>query len=363
MEETNEVKLPKPSLIITPVYTAENSFMELIPYWHTVQYFTFKNPKKKYNGVLYDNVNDVYIYSIPDRVKLNFDVKIKLPSVMYAYNVLHYMKQKFEAGGYFYLNKVRLQAELPKMYTNIIRDRLELDKDSPDNRTKMEDYLLNNSYNGLHEKINLASGNSQYYYNYDTNILVNFPDIPTFDKNTNGLVVDNTVISFNFSFDFWSHSNYVLELKGNIPDPEIPEDVLEGATMKYDFYVPTTFIKEQEDGKHLLVHKPFIPDINEEIDILEFSPIVTSQVKRVIEEALKYKLDMQKLLKVKVLIDNQTLEEIAYDVDWKTLTLKTKNPMSNVTYTLIIYGNLKGLNLIEKCIMDNEKDKISSLEF
>jgi hypothetical protein len=363
MEEGNLQKFPKPTLIITPQYTGENGFMDVLPYWHTTQYFRFKNARKKYNGVLYDNINDVYMYSIPDRVKLNFEVKIKLPSTMYAYNVLHYLKQSFETGGYFYLNDVRLQTEIPKLYAQIVADRLKVDPTTPDGRQALDDYFMNNSYGGITEKINLSSGLSQFAYNYKTNILVNFPDLPSYEKNTNGLVTDSTVVSFSFSFDFWSHSNYILELKGNVPDVP-PEEWTKDSALKYEFYLDNVhFIKEQEGDMHMIINKPFLPDVNEEVDILEFKPIVSDELKDVIGESLKNKFDMAKLLKVMVLIDNKQLDSLMYDVNWTDMTLTTKDPMSNVTYTLVLYGNLKALNLISQYIMDGRRDEISSLGY
>ena len=361
LEDKNITKYPKPTLIITPQYTGEQGFMELIPLWHTTQYFTFKNPRKKYNGVLYDNTNDIYLYSIPDRIKLNFDVRIKLPSQMYAYNVLHYLKQSFEIGGYFYLNDVRLQTEIPKLYACHIAEKLGIDINTVDGRKTLDDYFIEHSYNGIMEKINLASGNSQFAYNYRSNILVNAPDVPSYDKDIKGLVVNSTTVSFSFNFEFWSHSNYIMEFKGVIPDIP-PDTTVDGSTMKYDFYLPNTnFIQEQIDGMHMIINKPFLPDVNTETDILDFTPIVDSELKNVIKESISHKLDLSKLLKVVVLINNKPLDSLLYSVDWTHLTLSTNNPMSNVTYTLILYGNLKYLNLISQYITDDKKGEIDSL--
>ncbi|QXN70173.1 hypothetical protein INTERNEXUS_133 [Bacillus phage vB_BspM_Internexus] len=363
MENVDIAKLRKPTLIMTPEYNGETGFMELLPNWHTTQYFTFKNPRKKYNGVLYDNKNDIYIYSIPDRIKVNFNIKIKLPSELYAYDVLHYVKQTFETGGYFYLNDVSLQTELPKMYTKIIEKKLNLDPSKPDDREKLEEYYLANSYNGITEKINQSSGNSQYAYTYKTNILVNIPELPTYEKNENGLITDSTTVNFPFSFELWSHSNYIMETKDDpIIDTISSEPTIEGRTMKYDFFLPTHFIKEQYDSMHLIVHKQFLPDINTEVDILDFSPLINSELRGVIEEALKQKLDMSKLLKARVLVDNKEIYEELFNVDWKTLNLITKEPMYNMTYTLMIYGDLKILNLISKYIAEGTKEKISEIE-
>jgi hypothetical protein len=72
---------------------------------------------------------------------------------------------------------------------------------------------------------------------------------------------------------------------------------------------------------------------------------------------------MENLVKVMVLIDNKQLDSIMYDVNWNDMTLTTKDPMSNVTYTLVLYGNLKALNLISKYIMDGRQEEIGSLGY
>jgi hypothetical protein len=359
MEDTNIPKNSKPTLIITPEYTGENGFMELIPYWHTAQYFTFRNPRKKYNGVLYDADNDIYLYSIPDRIRLNFNISIKLPTEMYAYNVMHYLKQKFEVGGYFYINDVKLNTEVPMMYAHYIAERLGLDPSDPDGRAALDEYFESHSYNRITEKINLSTGNSQFAYGYNTNILVNFPDTPTYEKSENNKIVDSTTVTFSFSFDFWAHSNYIMEIRGKAPELPMPE--IDGA-MKYDFYVPTTFIKEQYNNMHLLVKKPFLPDINTEVDVLEFGAIINSDVREVIIEALKNGLDIDKLVSVKVMVDNQEVLPEQFSVNWENLKLITQQPMHNVTYTLVVYGNLKALNLIDKYISEGQRDKINTLE-
>lgn len=359
MEDSDDVqKFAKPLLIITPKYTGELNGFD----WRAVQQITAKS-NKMMNRVLHDSENDIRIYSIPDRIRIGFDVKIKLQSQMHAYNVLHYVKQAFEFNGYNYLNNIKLETELPRPYVRYIANKLGLDLTTSDGREKMDEYLLDHSYNSISEKIGLASGVSQYSYNYNTNILANFLDEPISDKNVNNLVIDNTTVSFSFNFDFWSHSNYVLE----VMDEEIdPQSFLEASdeigAMKYDFYVPTHFITEQYNNMHLIVRKPFLPDINTEVDILEFKPIINSELQMVIETAIKYKLDMSKIIKARVLINNQEYDTDLFSVDWKAYNLITQHPMSNVTYTLMIYGDLKVLNQISSLVASGKESEVAKLK-
>jgi len=358
-------RMSKPTLIITPRYSTENGYMDLIPRWQYTHQFMYTNKRKNYNGVLFDNINNIFMYSIPDRIKLVFDFKIKLPSVQYAYNVMHVVKQSFEVGGYTFLNDVRLYTEIPKLYTHIIAEELGLDKDNVDDFNKLEGYMLQNSYKGLVDKVNLASGNRQFMYNYSVNVLMNFPDEPQFERNTNGHVIDNAVVNFSAVFDFWINSNYILEIKSERKLDDYPEiDVFEDSNMKYEYLIPTHFIKEHlSENMHMILNKPFVPDINEEVDELGFGVILNKELKNVIKVIRDKGLDLEKILEVKVLIDNRELDKNLYDVDWKNYNLKTHKPLSNVTYVFLLYGDMKKIHTINNLILENQLDKIDSLGY
>jgi len=230
---------------------------------------------------------------------------------------------------------------------------------------KLEDYMLQNSYKGLVDKVNLASGNRQFMYNYSVNVLMNFPDEPQFERNTNGHVIDNAVVNFSAVFDFWINSNYILEIKSEKKLDDYPEiDVFEDSNMKYEYLIPTHFIKEHlSENMHMILNKPFVPDINEEVDELGFGVILNKELKNVIKVIRDKGLDLDKILEVKVLIDNRELDKNLYDVDWKNYNLKTHKPLSNVTYVFLLYGDMKKIHTINNLILENQLDKIDSLGY
>jgi hypothetical protein len=360
MEEKDVQRPSYPMLIITPVFTGELNGTD----WRMNQQIVYKGFKGlNVNKVLHDSENNIRILSIPDRIRVTFEIRVILGSQMQAYNMLHYLKQVFEFGGFNYLNNVRLHTEVPKLYVLHVAEKLGLDINTPDGREALDEYFLNHSYNSITEKINLSSGNSQYSYGYNANILANFTDEPSYEKDNDGLIIRKTAINFAFNFDFWSHSYYIMEVMDDEIDMTKMLELDNNSTaMKYDFYVPTHFIKEQLDNMHLIVYKSFLPDVNTDVDILEFKPIVNSELQGVISEAIKHKLDLSKIISARVLIDNKELDEDLYKVDWKNYNLITQHPMNNVTYTLIIYGNLKVLNLISQYIIDGKLDEISKIE-
>lgn len=360
----NIIKLKKPTIIITPTYNAENGAMGVLPYFFSTKYFTFKKPKKNYNGVLYDNINNIYIYSIPDRIKINYNIRIKLPTIMSGYDVVHYIKQSFDTNNSMnYLNNINLETEIPKIFVWYIAKKLNVDINTIEGRNLLNEYLQKNSYNGIHERINLSTGNPSYAYIYKTNILCNIPDDPSLEKNYNNKSVDNSTVEFQLSFELWTHSNYLMEMKDNIMKEDFPEsNFTENDKLKYNLFIPTDYIKEIIDNKHLILTEKFLPDVNVEVDKLDLKLVINKELQEVIKEINNNHFNIDKLLLVKIFANKDEIDKENFSVDWNTLELSTKHPISNRTYTLIIYGNLKLLNKIDWFILKNQRNLIKTIQ-
>lgn len=338
--------------------------MEQLPNWHRTNLYTFRNPRHRYNPVLENEENGIYLYSIPDRIKLLFDVKIKLPTILFGYDALHYLKQAFLVNNdYVYLNNVNLRTEVPKVFIWYIAEALHLDLYKQDDRDIINEFLLRNSYGGIQELINPASLLPQYSYNYKVNILMNTPDRASFDKNIKGMVVDNTTISFNFSFEFWTHSNYILRINEKVTQKQYPQDLMnEIPTMKFNIFPEVHYIKTTlEDEKKLIIKKDFITDVNKKIDTIEIYKVLSKELSDVINECKNNKFNLNKLFKIKVFRNNIEIDNMELNMNWKDLILTINNPLNNTQYTLLIYGDLYNLNLIDKYIQDDTKDEIKLL--
>lgn len=342
-----------PYLAIYPSYSIGNTFMELQPLWRGTNYRIFNNKKKKYTPVLVDEENKIFIYSIPDRNKVTYSLKIKLPTQMMAYEMIHYLANLFENNGYNFINKIKLQTEIPKIYTFNICKKLNLDINNKEDREKLSEYLIDHSYNSITQSIDMATGNVRFMYNYYANILVHYPDEPTSDKNIKNLVIDNTNVSFTFSFELWTPSNFIMEINN---DAKV-EDVIDNddSSYKYNLVLDTDYIKNFIDGKHLIVRKSYIPDINVEYDELNIEPIMDDSLIEVIKYIVNNKMDMDKFIDVRIFCNNKELFKDAYTIDWSTFILKTIDPMINATYTFLLYGNLADLNNISNTIEIKKK--------
>jgi len=275
-----------PYISIQPVFEVGNTFTEMQPYWQTTNYWIFRNKIKNYTPVLKDKESGINIYAVPSRVKVNFNISIKLPTVMSAYESMHYITQNFETTGYNYINDIKLQTEIPPSYIKIIAKTLKLDVNNKEDKDKLNEFLLSHSYSGIQEIINMSTGRPSHMYNLNSNILVNYPDTATFEKNNEGAVVKDTVVKYSFSMETWIPSNYIMEVPDSnmIIDEEEDNLVDEKGNYKFNLIFKKDYIEHELDGKHLLVKKSYIPDVNVEYDLLEFEPIISEEVISVLKK-------------------------------------------------------------------------------
>jgi hypothetical protein len=364
MDDDKDVqKYSTPYLVIKPEMAMDNTYMEVLPYWYNAYHYIAEGSRRKeYYPIIQDHDNGIYIYSIPTRMKVNFDVRIKVPTTMFMYNTLHAIQTKFETGGFNYINNVRMQTEVPKVMMINLAETLGYNLDNMEEREKFNEYIAENSLNGIEENINLSTGNNNYAFNFVSNILVNYPSNAQGDKNIKNLVVDNTIVSFEFSMELWIPNRYILELPNNRQElTQEFENSEDAEKFKFNIVVNKDYILPKIDNKHLIKRKSFLPDVNVEYDELNFSPIINQEVKDVVNVLIDKKLFREDLFEVLVMCGNKHLPKSEYEVDYKNMILKTKRPMSNTTYTILVYGYLDKLNYVSNLLHKKELDKLEGI--
>jgi hypothetical protein len=359
LENEDIQKYPLPLLTIKPELSMDSIFMDQLPTWYTQNSYIDKSHgarSKVYTNILRDEEKGIYIYSIPTRVKINFNIRIKLPTTMFMYNTLNVIQNKFENNGYFYCNNVNLQTEVPKIMMIALAEELGLNLNTVDDREKFNDYLSKVSLNKITENINLSNGNSNYAYNFKSNILLNYPDRAQGNKNIKNLVVSDTVIDYVISTECWYPNKFFIEYPNNklLQMKEIVEEVLAvNDKYKFNIVIDTDYIQPMINGNHLLIKKSFLPDINVEYDVLDFKLILYTE--------LVTKLLNKEIFDIRVMCGNKNLSEKLYTIDYNNYTIKTFMPMSNTTYTVLIYGNLEKLNKVSEMILNGTIDELEYL--
>lgn len=355
----------KPYLVITPRFELGNTFLENPPIWHTTSLYLFRNKARYYRKIFDDKENGIRIYVIPNRIKINYETIIKVQMQMAAWDLLSYINQHFEANGFRYANRVPLQAEIPKNFVVNISKILGLDYNDKDDRLKLRDYFKQHSLNSITEIINLSTGNPSWMFNYFNNVLLNFPDMPTSERTTTNLAHRSATVNFNFTAEVWMPCSFVMEVdKSKIKEDFNMEESMEAIDdrrFQFNLAFEKPLIPEKIEDKQIIFKESFLPDVNVEVDELPFDSILSKEMIRVIDTLVKYKIPLEKVIDIKLFSNGYPISKERYEVDYENYILKTKEPNSNITYTLILYGNLKILNEVNNLVLTDNTNKIKDL--
>ena len=67
---------------------------------------------------------------------------------------------------------------------------------------------------------------------------------------------------------------------------------------------------------------------------------------------------IENIFRYKLYANSKLVPENEYSIDYEKHTLTNNNPQSNVTYTLVLYGDMRRLNEINDLILSNKRYKI-----
>ena len=135
--------------------------------------------------------------------------------------------------------------------------------------------------------------------------------------------------------------------------------------MNYTFDIVTIrdrIPKRLENGFYMIDNRRFIAEINDNVDILEMESILNKDIKSVLEVLASYKdFDIEKVFQYKLYANSKLVQPELYDINYKKHTLTNKAPVANVTYTIVLYGNIERLNQINDLILNNKRYRIHKL--
>jgi len=347
----NVYKPDLPNLSIRPNFEvqSEHSFQHL-PYWYYTHNYIFQNKLRNYRGVLYDEENEFYIYSVPDRIKLSFEVKIKVESLMRQMDTLSYIKQTFNTQGHYFLNAIPIEVEVPKTFIKVLMDEYGVDPNNPSDLNEFNNYLKIYSSNYITSKKNLSTGKISYMYKYPANILCRM-EPPTGDADTKNMSGDNFIVSLNLTMELWTPASFILETGRDLDGDactNLPMEINDSSIV-FNFCLKTEPPYTIKD-KSLLLWSGYITDTNVDVDRLDMSDMFSQEkIKSIIDYNNKYEIDNFDIFDIIVFRDNLQLKyNDDYTFNWNTLELLTKNPFFNHTHHVGLYGNLKKIQEHQK---------------
>lgn len=356
----------RPYLFVQPQFDLSEGYMGQLPLLFTdTSWIYLKKLKKNYNLIFEDESTGIRIFNSFKRTKIQFRIGIRVNSELQGWNCLSYIDQNFQTNGYFFLNKIFLQTQVPPFIISNIANRLNYDLSDPADKERMEDFMMQYSYNGIYLTKDLSTGNDRFMFKYPANILVNYPDMSNNNRNLRQNVIQNSQIEYSITAELWTPATFIMELDNmerfkNIKLQQ-PEDYDDGM-YRFSLIMNEDYIPYTKNRRNLLFRRNFLPEVNVEYDELDLKSVLPTNVHKVCDLLNKYKIKMSKVFDIDLYINGKLVDPEVYSFDEKEFILKTKDPMSNTTYTVVCYADMGIVNKIndlmgEDSLSEKELDK------
>lgn len=349
LKDMKKQKKGFPHLAMNTQFELGDGFMSQLPMWHRTDRFVMNNLKRNYRLIFEDDTRGIRIYTVPQRYKIVFNFGILLQTEMKAWNVLNHINQTFENGGYNFANNIRIPTKLPEVFIVNICKKLGLDISKNEDRVKLNEYFMRYGLGPITNKKDMSTGNEKYTYDFTTNILLNYPDLPNYEKEINNLINKQSAVRYAISSELWVPGSYILEIEEDFNierEVNIPSDDI----LQFDIAIIQDIIpKENDKGMDLLFQRNFNTEMNVPLDKTPIESIIDDEVVSAIKYLNKIKnINMEKIVEFKLFKNNKPVEKNKYYIDYNEFELIVKEPDANVTHTIAMYTDKRKINMINE---------------
>lgn len=270
------------------------------------------------------------------------------------------------------IKKIKKEIDDKKKEYKEIKSLLDPDENKRNtNRQLLEEYFNNFSNVNIRSRKNLSTGNYEFVFVNNVNILMHMDSLPTLDTIRKGRTEDAATVSFEISFEFNAYSNFILEIPDSYTEP-IPEDSLEPNAYKFSIFlddnIPDHFY---DDGRMYLLNKrqKFTCEFNADVDNLDFSELLNENLTEIFNSVSDK--DYEDLFRIKLFIPDSSFEEdssmsvrwkakelvqnVDFTIDWEKKNIKMNKPLNNTSYLFTLYINNYRINIINQERMEYEK--------
>ena len=347
-----------PYLVIKPRFSfGEDTFMGRLPDWMCCNYYSFRKLNENYVPVFADYDNEVFMYSVPDRIKITFEIDIVCATKMEQMNIAQFLKMSALHKGYFYLFDKHLETQVPKLFIKVLNDITKYDLNNQDEHIEFTDYLETRSQEFITEKFNPATSDPEYYYYYNTNLLMYFQDYPEVDdgeqkehSKTNFKVTDTLDV------EFWVPSNFFFETKQKVNPKEYKlgwdiQDFGQNVKLVYTMQLfPEKVYKKFDYTFEFYKKQAYITDENiiDNKDTIDLKFMFKRDLRDVANYCDKYKIDIDTVFDLRLYEEFREVNPENIIMDWKTFIMTHENAIPNTTYHLFLYINYAEFNRILK---------------
>lgn len=306
-----------------------------------------------YRKIIVNEQDRFFLSAIDERLKLTYEIGIKLNSETQAYNLLGFVRSYIGVNRPYYINSVDVEIPIPFESLDLLITRVGLNVSTNEGKLAFHDYISRWSGGRVTYKKNLSSGNYNYFLKYNCNILCKIPEIPSIEKNMEGKSVLSADLKWNIELEFPYFTNFIAEHEIlDLTMPEIPTQGLspgnQGDSAIYNFTTRLP-ITRQLGNKSIALTTEFLTSLNGVIDNTNFKDVLSNDIVFFIENCKNGLVSNTNVitnnLKITLIRDNDLMiEGTDYEINWNTYDIIILGPWANYVYRASLYIDLVEYN-------------------
>ena len=350
-----------PYCVIKPriTFSNEDTFMGRLPDWMCCNYYSFRKLDENYVPVFADYDIGTFMYSVPDRIKITFEIDIVCATKMEQINIAQFLKMSTLHKAPFYLFDVKMETTVPKLFIKVLNDITHHDMNDPEQHIEFTDYLETHSQEFITEKFNPATSDPEYYYYYSRRLMMMFQDYPQADdgemkehSKTNFRITETLDVEFSFPANFFFETKEVIDPKEYKLGWDI-NDLGQQVKLVYTMQlIPEKIYKKFDYTFEFYKKQGYITDdvIYDNKDIIDMKFMIKKDLHDVAKYCKKYKINIDTVYDLRLFEDHKEVNPEDIDMNWDTLIMTHNNAKANTTYHLFLYINYAEFNRILKRI-------------
>lgn len=278
------------------------------------------------------NADITFSYS---RITLDFAIGIRVETRLDMWNTQFYLQERLLPSKVFYINDCKMRIPIPMQMIQLaaIAGNFTPDKILTDDFLK---FMRSYSKFPVHCLVDASTNKKKYYFEVQTNVLVNIESSLSGDVNMLGRSEKRSLITFQVSTEFTFPTHFVF--KGSpITDDMIPDLDLDPDKISVVLDIGNSAPRDFMGNHQKYIYQEFVCETNKPYEIINYETILTDELKAIIAYNTSKGIIPETYLSFRIFGRTFTLTEHEYVNDWSTFMALLETPLINQNYAIAIY--------------------------
>jgi len=338
-DDTGRYVKPNPALSIDVRYTPTKELKTYFPssernfsFTESIPYFIYD----KLPVIFDDDELEIQVKTDFIRIKLEFDIAIRLETEMEAWDIGSYLSDIIAEDRPFFLNSRVLSCQVPNNIARFLAETKGLDLSKPDSNYEFSKYVKTFSRNGFELTKNASSGSDVVFFNHPVNVLSIITTAPSIEKVMKDNSNDGSTVSFSMSTEVTVPKFFVVKCRENKYIEGLKNGTEDfGDRMKSYIVTFKANAPETYSDLNIILFKKFITEKNEKLSEIDLNGVLPKDVLNFMSES------EDRFSSILVWFDEEPINAEDYIINRKKSKISLFNTLENLTYHLAVYIDLE----------------------